>query len=168
MTVAAKVYRRTPVVEAKGYEARARFRAMQTARSHERQARQEADDHAAWLRARYIAELERFDMRFPFDPFALDTLAQVEIGDDGRWRWLGGTNNKGIAVVRMPRDAIVPSGSERSAVRYLAVLFGIIGPNDHGLLYPTDGPDNVDPRRRVLRRTDKSVGNPTRFDSEEA
>lgn len=93
-------------------------------------------------------------MRLPNDPVLLDVLGMIEVRSGGYWHWKGLRNNKGLATVRFTEDTNV----EKSVVRYLAVRFGLIEPDDNGLLYPTHETDDVNPWHRVLRPSAAPIG----------
>lgn len=100
------------------------------------------------LAALHAAAQARFG-ELPADPLLLDVLALVDVEPGGAWRWRGMRNNKGLATFRRPGDHV-----ELSVVRYLAEAFGVVGPADHGYLYPSAGDtDDVNPWNRKLRRT---------------
>ena len=81
---------------------------------------------------------------------ATDVTLQVDVEPGGAWRWRGMRNNQGLGTIRTPGG----NHPEVSVVRYLAEAFGLIGPDDHGCLYPTAGDTNdVNPWHRTLRRT---------------
>lgn len=105
---------------------------------------------------------DRFGRSVPTDAFFLDVLDSIDIEDGEVWRWRGMTNNKGLAVVRSRSGR--KAGSEESLVRFLAVAFGIIEPEEFGSLYPANGdPDDINPWHRTLRRSERPLGNPDRF-----
>lgn len=124
-----------------------------------RAAREARDDFAeikAGLEARFGREL-------PDDGLLLDLLDLIEVADNDRWLWHGLRNNYGIGIVRDGR-------SEQSLVRYLAIAFGVIEPEEFGMLFPREvGPGkkgdtlDVNPWHRVLRGTSTAMGNRGRF-----
>lgn len=122
-------------------------RAERKAAAASRQAQAAARD----LAALHAATEARFGMSIPCDPFLLDVLAMIAVRPGGVWHWTGQRNNRGIATVRVGLG-------ERSVVRYLALAFGVIGPDDNGVLYPTAGRDDLNPWRRVLRVSARPVG----------
>jgi hypothetical protein len=150
---------RVPVEQAQVNDARMAAgrlaRAQRTARAAQVAERAAAAD----LAAIHQAAVEKFG-DVPCDPFLLDVLAMIDVRPDGTWHWKGGRNNKNCAVVRLPLEG---RGSERSVVRYLALAFGLIGPDDHGTPYPTHGTHDVNPWHRVLRASAERQGNPHRF-----
>ena len=102
----------------------------------------------------------RFGRAIPFDPQLLDVLDSITVEAGDRWRWKGMRNNHGLPTVRRFGGETI----ERSLVRYLAIAFGVIGPDDHGSLYPAHGDaDDVNPWHRRLRRADAPTGNPDRY-----
>ena len=110
---------------------------------------------AAQLAALHAAAQARFG-DVPADPLLLDVLALVDVEPGGAWRWRGLRNNKGLATLRRPGDHV-----EVSVVRYLAEAFGVVGPDDHGYLFPAAGdPDDVNPWHRTLRRTSAPAHGP--------
>lgn len=111
-----------------------------------------------WLNERIEAECRRLGcVVIPADPYLLDVLACIRVEDDGRWSWLGITNNYGVPTLRMP------GRGERTVVRYLAEALGLIAPTQGGMLYPTGDPGDVNPWKRKLRGTERCTGNPHRF-----
>ena len=76
------------------------------------------------------------------------------------WRWRGMRNNHGLPTLRS-RSA---RGTEESVIRYLAVEFGVIDADEHGMLFPANGDaDDVNPWHRTLRRTERPMGNAARY-----
>lgn len=95
----------------------------------------------------------------PTDALLLDVLESIDVEAGDVWRWNGVRNNKGLATLRRGRN-----GTEVSLVRYLAESFGIVEPDEYGLLYPANGdPDDVNPWHRTLRRSQQPVGDGHRF-----
>lgn len=112
----------------------------------------------------------RFGRPLPNDPTGIlyDILERVVVEADGGWRWLGSTNNRGLATVR---GVAGDSTSEVSVRRYLAVSFEVIDAGFEGILYPDRasrrcGYVDVNPFRTTLRQFADGVrrGNPTRFE----
>lgn len=93
-------------------------------------------------------ESERLGVDVPADALILDILALIEVGPEDSWIWLGIRNNKNLPTVRY-RDGV--SAHERSVVRVLAEAFGIVEPDWEGILYPTNGTDDVNPWHREKR-----------------
>ncbi len=115
------------------------------------------DEARAVIDARWAEECDRFGRALPLDPFLLDRLALIDLEAGDVWRWRGVRNNKGLPTVRMSR----PHAVELSAVRYLAVRLGVIGEEDYGILYPSNGdPEDVNPWHRTLRRSEHAVRGP--------
>lgn len=121
--------------------ARAMQREWEKADKH----RAEAQRLDAEMTRHLNAESTRFGMTVPADPFLLDVLAQIDVENPGEvWRWRGNSNNHGTMTVRTSRQ-------ERSVVRFLAEAFGVVGPDDEGLLYPLGDRDDVNPWHREWR-----------------
>lgn len=98
--------------------------------------------------------VKRFDRPLPWDALLFDVLTMIDVEPGDVWRWRGSRNNKGIAVMREPRTRV-----EISVVRFLALRFRIIGPNDFGALFPgPTGPGDVNPFHRTLRRAERQGG----------
>lgn len=104
----------------------------------------------------------RLGVHVPRNSYLLDMLWLVEKGEDGKWFWKGGTNNKNLAVVRV-RDGD-HDGEERSVVRYLAEVFGVVDKDWQGILYPLNGTDNINPWQRQKREFPSGQpNNPQRY-----
>jgi len=101
---------------------------------------------------------EKFGRQVPTDALLLAVLENIDVEDGDRWIWQGARNNRDTPVVKPG------NGREVSLVRYLAIEFGRISPDDFGSLYPDEGDvDDVNPWHRTLRRTEHPTGNPNRF-----
>lgn len=115
----------------------------------------EATVTRAELAAIRDAQAARLGVDVPLDPFVLDALEQIDLEPDGVWRWRGMRNNHGTPTVRYPRTDGSPNGREGSAVRMLAVAFGVLEPDAPSatMLFPAPGydPDDVNPWHRVRR-----------------
>lgn len=122
------------------------------------EAAKEAADlaHTDLLAAHTLAE-KRFGLVVPLDALLLDVLELVDVEPGEVWRWRGMRNNYGIPTVRHDRD-------EKSLPRYLAIAFGVISEDEYGVLYPVDDPEDMNPRHRTLRRTEKPIGNRRRYE----
>lgn len=138
-------------------EARMTLSRLTRAQERLQQAQQEVDAATERLTAIHAAACEKLGREVPTDALLLDVLALIDVEDGDTWVWNGMRNNKGLAVVRPRRS------SEVSLVRYLAIEFGLITEDDYGVLYPMNGPDDVNPWHRELRAAEKPVGNPNRF-----
>lgn len=131
--------------------------------------RQALDDGLELARAALAQRLGR--PWIPEDPTGLlyDVLERVEVMPDGGWRWLGMTNNQGLASVKRP------DRSEVSVRRFLAIAFGVIGPDDQVQLRgdmrsSRCGYVDVSPFRCTISkplRDGKLLGNPRRFPTQQ-
>jgi hypothetical protein len=123
----------------------------------------EYDDVNAELNAWLARESARFGIEVPPNVLLLDVLAIIEVQPSGAWLWRGTFNNQGTPTVRMREGG--RHGSERSVARFLAEAFGLIDPEWEGILYPTNGPEDVNPWNRTLRAfpPGKVRGNPNRY-----
>lgn len=155
--------KRTPVDLRIGNRARRAHAAVTRWEQRAAEATEQADVARQELAVIHRTMCDRFGRAIPADAFLLDVLELIDITDGDRWEWRGGRNNKGLAVVR--RIPGSPSAaSETSVVRYLAIEFGVIDADDHGVLYPIDGDiEDVNPWHRKLRRSERPAGNPNRF-----
>lgn len=146
---------RRPMPDAARRAAARRARAEVAARA----AAARAAEATRELAAIHAAAEARFG-KLPADPLLLDVLALVDVEPGGAWRWRGMRNNQGLGTIRSPGG----THPERSVVRYLAEAFGVVGPDDHGSLYPTAGdPDDVNPWHRTLRRTAAPAARPSHW-----
>lgn len=93
-------------------------------------ARKRAQAADAALAAQLNRESMRFGRTIPADPFLLDILSQIDVVNPGE-----------------PR----PGASERSTVRVLAEAFGVVSPEQNGVLYPLGSRDDVNPFHRQHR-----------------
>lgn len=125
-------------------------------------AQDEIDAAQADLATLHRKACERFDRDLPQDALLLDVLEMIDIEEGNRWLWRGTRNNKGLATVRHhPSKA---RSYELSVVRYLGIALGVINEDDEGTLHPVNGDvEDVNPWHRKLRRSEKPVGNPTRY-----
>lgn len=146
--------KRTPVAKRLSFDMRMVERERARARAAESRHREQAFAAERLLFQRWRRECKRFGMEVPRDPFLLDVLASITVENPGeKWRWSGGTNNHGVPSVR------IESRSERSVVRVLAEAFGIVTPEQNGILYPTTDRDDVNPFHRTLRiGSNKPIG----------
>lgn len=120
-------------------------RAIERERGKEAAHRAEAERCEVEFLHHLNAESMRFGVTVPPDPFLLDVLGQIDVENPGEvWRWRGNSNDHGTMTVRTQR-------SERSVVRFLAEAFGVVGPDDEGLLYPRGDRDDVNPWHRDWR-----------------
>jgi hypothetical protein len=155
---------RTPVETRFTGEARRRARAIERSERRIATLQRQVDADRTWIRNRIMQETSRFRRTIPADPYLLDLLGSIDVEHGDVWRWRGGTNNHGVPTVRRPRAG----ASERTVVRVLAEAFGLFGADDHGVLYPTGDRYDVNPFHRVLRRAERRLGNPHRYDDEAA
>jgi len=100
---------------------------------------------------------EKFGRQVPTDALLLDVLGDIDVEDGDRWIWQGARNNKDLPVVK------TSNGRELSLIRYLAIEFGVISPDDFGTLHPKGDVEDVNPWHRTLRRSTHPMGNPNRF-----
>lgn len=116
----------------------------------------------------------RFGLELPKDSLLLDVLESITIDDSNNvWRWRGLRNNKGLATLRVrglathfgPATVNGHGNGEVSVTRWLAVVLGVIDASETGMLFPAEGydTDDVNPWHKVLRASEKPIGNPSRF-----
>lgn len=117
----------------------------------------------AELDAQVEHESKRLGVEVPPDAVLLDVLKCVSVRDeDGAWLWHGSFNNKNLGIVRYRFGG---QFHDKSVVRFLAEAFGLVGSDWEGILYPTNGTDDVNPWHREHRSypDGRSRGNARRY-----
>jgi hypothetical protein len=92
---------------------------------------------------------KRIGRPVPHDPLLLDVLANIQVQKGDRWIWRGARTHAGLPIVGLTVNG---RSTQTSAIRYLAISFGVIAVSERGqLVSSTADPNDINPFHRLLR-----------------